>query len=128
MTATETTPLPPPTAPPDPPDMPLLLRLHACLRLFLLDLEYALSPNGQFRSVFKLAIRITMVMTIVALCLAGVSACVSMVLAIIVVITGQVVQILWNLLISVLLLMGLVVIAGVGVLALRLLAPSGGQG
>ena len=61
-------------------------------------------------------------------CLAGVSACVSMVLAIIVVITGQVVQILWNLLISVLLLMGLVVIAGVGVLAMRLLARSGGQG
>ena len=113
-----------PLAPADLPDMPALLRLHACLQLFLLDIEYALSPGGQLRGICKLACRISLALAFLTLCLAGVLACVVLVLAIVVIITRQMVLILWNLLMAALLLMALLVLAGVLLFAVRLLIRS----
>jgi hypothetical protein len=122
LTARERTlALTPPEVPEDLTEMPLLLRLHACLRLFLLDMEYALSPGGQLRGIVKLVCRVSFVLGFLALCLAGVSACAVLVLAIALVITRELVAILWNLLTAMLLLVALLAIAGVLLLAARFL-------
>ena len=121
LTAAEATPLAPPQVPANLADMPPLLRLHACLRLFLLDVEYALSPGGQLRGICKLACRISVALTFLTLCLAGVLACVALVLAIVVIITQQLVVILWNLLMAALLVIALLALAAACLFAVRML-------
>ena|ERR1035437_922669 len=121
VTAAEVTPLAPPEVPPNLMEMPPLLRLHACLRLFLLDTEYAISPDGQLRGICKVACRISITLAFLALCLAGVLACVAMVLGILVAITGQIVTILWNLLISTLLVVALLALAAACLFIVRVL-------
>ena len=101
--------------------MPLLLRLHACLRLFLLDMEYALSPGGQLRGIVKVACRISFVLGFLTLCLAGILACVVLALTIVLVITRELVAILWNLLTAMLLFVALLAPAGILLLAARIL-------
>jgi hypothetical protein len=99
--------------------MPPVLRLYECVRLFLLDVEYSLSPLGHLRGLAKLACRIAVAVGILALCLAAILACVSVVLAVVATIAGQVVSILWLLLQAVLLLIALVVIGVLILLAVR---------
>jgi hypothetical protein len=119
LTSVETTPLPPPSAPPDLADMPVLVRVYECLRLCLLDVEYALSPGGQLRGIGRWACRISVAVGILALGLAAMLACVSVVLAVVAIIVGQLVAILWGLLQAVLLLIALLVIGFLLLLAVR---------
>jgi len=122
VTSAETSPLAPPEVPLNLPELPPLVRLYACQRLFLLDVEYALSPGGQLRGLAKLACRISFAAAIIALCLAAVLACVSLVLGILVIITGQLVVILWNLVQAVLLFIALLAIGAALLVVVRLLA------
>ena len=129
VSSVETKPLPPPVVP-DLDQLPPLLRLHACLRLFLLDTEFALSPDGGVRGLAKFACRISVVAGILSLCLAVVLACVSLVLAAVVTVTGQLVTILWNLLEAALLLVALLAIGVVLLVVVRILtrrSEAGGQ-
>ena len=127
LTAAETTPLPTPDVPANLVEMPPVLRLHACLRLFLLDVEYAISPDGQLRGICKVACRISVALAFLTLCLAGVLACVAMVMTIAVVITGQLVVILWNLLMAALLVIALLALAAACLFAVRVLIRSSGR-
>ena len=121
LIAAEATPLIPPEVPANLAEMPPFLRLHSCLWLFLLDVEYALSPGGQLRGICKLACRISVALAFLTLCLAGVLACVALVLAIVVVITRQLIVILWNLLIAALLVIALLALAAVCLFVVRML-------
>lgn len=127
LTAADAMPLDPPEVRANLAEMPPLLRLHACLRLFLLDIEYAISPGGQLRGLCKLACRISVALAFLTLCLAGVLACVVLALAIVVVITRQLVLILWNLLMAVLLLIALLALAAACLFAVRVLVRSSGR-
>ena len=113
LTTTETAPLDPPAVPSDLADMPPVLRIHACLRLFLLDMEYAMSPGGQLRGLVKMTCRISLIVAFWALCLAAVLACVSVALAIAVVMTGRLVTVLWNLVTAALLMVALLILGAV---------------
>ena len=124
LTQTEMTPLSRPEVPSDLPQMSPLLSIHACLRLFLLDIEYSLSPGGHLRGFCKLACRISLALAVLTLCLAGVLACVSLIMAIVVIITGQLVVVLWNLIISALLVIALLALAVACLFAVRMLVRS----
>ena len=119
VTSVETTPLPPPSVPPDLTEMPPLVRVYECLRLYLRDVEYALSPGGQLRGIGRWACRIGVAVGILALSLAAMLACVALVLAVVAIIVGQVVAILWGLLQAVLLLIALLVIGALLLLTVR---------
>ena len=119
LTSVETTPLPRPSVPPDLADMPVLVRVYECLRLYLLDVEFALSPGGQLRGIGRWACRISVAVGILALGLAAMLACVSLVLAVAAIIVGQVVAILWGLLQAILLLIALLVIGALLLMAVR---------
>ena len=119
ITSVETTPLPRPSVPPGLADMPPLVRVYECLRLYLLDVEYALSPGGQLRGIGRWVCRIAVAVGILAMGLAAVLACVALVLAVVAIIVGQVVAILWGLLQAVLLLIALLVIGFLLLLAVR---------
>ena len=120
VTAAKMTPVARPEVPPDLAEMHTLVRLHACLRLFLLDIEFAL--GGQLRGIFKLACRTSLLSAFLCLCLAGVLACVSLVLTVVIIITHQVVMILWNLLLATLLVVGLLITSCLLVLLARQLS------
>jgi hypothetical protein len=122
VTSVEAKPPPPPSVRPDLATMPLLVRLYECLRLYLLDLEQALSPGGQLRGLGRWACRVAVAAGILALCLAAVLGCVAAVLAILVAITGQIVLILWNLLEAVLLVLALLALGALLLLAVRAVA------
>jgi hypothetical protein len=125
VSSVEATPLSRPEVPPDLSQMPPLARLHGCVRLFLLDVEFALSPGGQLRGLAKLTCRIAVAMGMLLLMAAGVLALVSLVLGIAVVVAGQLVALLWSLLQAVLLIAALLAI-GVGLLlAVRLATRAG---
>ena len=78
----ETKPVPPPLVPQDLTNLPFLLRIHACLRLFLLETEHRLSPGGQLGGFLRFVIRVTIVANATLLALAAVLAGVSAVTAI----------------------------------------------
>ena len=130
ISAVEAAPVPPPEVAPALSSLPPVVRLYECLRLFLLDAEYSLSPDGGLRGIAKLACRVAVVVGILSLSLAVVLACISVLLAAAVTITGQLVLILWNLLEAALLLVALLAIGIMLLVTVRLLtrrADAGGQ-
>jgi hypothetical protein len=102
--------------------MPPPVRLYECLRLYLLDVEQALSPGGQLRGLGSWACRVAVAAGILSLCLAAVLVCVSLVLAVAVTITGQIVLILWNLLEAAMLVLALLALGALLLLAVRVVA------
>ena len=125
LTTIEIKPVPPPTVPEDLATLPTLLRIHACVRLFLLDIEQSLSPGGQLRGLARLACRISIAIAIIASCAAAALACVAVVVTIAAIITGQLVLLVWNLLQAALLLLALLAVATVLFLAVGFLARQG---
>ena len=111
LTTIEAKPVPPPSVPADLSNLPPLLRIHGCIRLFVLDLEFSLSAGGQLRSLAKLACRISLAVGILSMFAAAALACVSVIVAIAVAIAGQVVLLLWYLLEAAMLVLALVVMA-----------------
>lgn len=108
-----------PAVPSDLGDMSSLVRIHACLRLFLLDIEYSLSPGGHLRGFVKLLCRLSIIIAVLAVFAAGVLACLALVLTVIATITHQLVVILRELLDAALLIVALLVIAAGLVLAAK---------
>ena len=121
ITNVEVQPLPPPAVRPDLAGLQAPQRVYECLRLAALDAEQALSPGGHLRAIAKLACRVSLVMGIIALCLAGVLASVSVALTVAVTIAGQLVQILWLLLQAMLLLIALLALGAGLLLGVRLI-------
>ena len=126
ITNVEVEPLPPPVVLPDLAELPTLQRVYECLRLAALDAEQALSPGGHLRAIAKLACRVSVAAGVLSLCLAAVLAFVSVVLAAVVIITGQLVVILWNLLEAALLLVALLAVGAVLLVAVRVFTRRAG--
>jgi hypothetical protein len=117
------TPVARPEVPPDLPEMSPVVRVHACLRLFLLDMEFALSPGGHLRGACKWACRTSLALAFIALCAAGVA----MGVAIAGIILQKLVAVLWLLLQALLLLVALLVIAVGLILGARLVSTAAGS-
>lgn len=125
VTASNAHPLAPPAVPPDLMDLPPVARVHACVRLYLADIEYAMSPGGHLRGLVHLTCRIAVVLGIILLCAAGVLALASLVLSVALVVAGQLVLLLERLLQAALLLVALLAIAFGLLLAVRVAARQG---
>ena len=124
LSATEVQPLAPPRVPPHLFELPPLLRIHGCVRLFLLDLEYALSPRGELRGLAKFACRLSLAVGIVLMCLAALLGCMLVVVSVTAVLMGQLLLVLWRLAQAVMLLLGLLVGAVTLWLLVRFIARS----
>ena len=95
------------------PQCPRRRRVYECVRLYLLDIEYALAPGGHLRGIGRWACRIGVAVGLAALGLAAVLVCVSAILAVVVVIVSQVVALLEYVLHALFLLILIVVVVGV---------------
>jgi hypothetical protein len=111
LTTIEIIPVPPPAVPENLTSQPLLLQIHGCVRLFLLDIEHAISPGGHLRGLTRLACRIGLVAAVISLCASAILACAAVVVSIAEVLTGQLVLVLWHLLQAAVLLMALLATA-----------------
>ena len=107
----EASPLPEPTLPMDLPDLSALARAYECVRFYLLDIEYALSPKGELRALMKVAVRITVLLSFLLLCSAAVLGCLAVVLGVLDVIAGHIQSIAYHLFMAAVWLVALLALA-----------------